>query len=156
MSTFNKQVTVSYTAEQMYALVNDINAYSTFIPLCSSSVVHEADDHRLRATIRIATGKIGFGFTTLNAMEKGRSITMRLEKGPFKSLSGIWRFIPQDENKSIISLQFDFEFANKLMGAALNGLFAQLCDSMVEAFRHEAAFRYEHTVSPAHMEHVYR
>ena len=29
MSSFHKQVTVHYTAEQMYDLVNDIDAYST-------------------------------------------------------------------------------------------------------------------------------
>jgi ribosome-associated toxin RatA of RatAB toxin-antitoxin module len=75
MSSFNKQVTVPYTAEQMYELVNDINAYSKFISLCSSSEVHEEQDHKLRATIKIAKGKIGFGFTTINTMEKGRSIT---------------------------------------------------------------------------------
>ncbi len=92
MSSFHKQVTVHYTAEQMYDLVNDINAYSTFIPLCVSSEVHEELDHKLRATIKIAKGKIGFGFTTVNTMEKGRSITMNLENGPFKSLTGVWRF----------------------------------------------------------------
>jgi ribosome-associated toxin RatA of RatAB toxin-antitoxin module len=50
------------------------NAYSTFIPLCVSSEVHEEQDHKLRATIKIAKGKIGFGFSTVNTMEKGRSI----------------------------------------------------------------------------------
>ncbi|MGZ8163749.1 MAG: SRPBCC family protein, partial [Methylobacter sp.] len=62
-----------YTAEQMYDLVNDINAYSTFIPLCISSEVHEEQDHKLKATIKIAKGKIGFEFTTVNTMENGRS-----------------------------------------------------------------------------------
>ena len=70
MSNFHKQVTVHHTAEQMYNLINDINAYSTFIPLCSSSEVHEEQDHKLRATIKIAKGKIGFEFTTVNTMEK--------------------------------------------------------------------------------------
>jgi len=142
MSSFNKQVTVPYTAEQMYDLVNDINAYPKFIPLCISSEVHEEQDHKLRATIKIAKGKIGFGFTTLNTMEKGRSISMNLENGPFKSLKGVWRFTPQGTHECIISLHFDFEFSNKLLGVALGGLFKQLCDSMVEAFRKQAAVRY--------------
>ena len=142
MSSFNKQVTVPYTAEQMYDLVNDINAYSTFIPLCISSEVHEEQDHKLRATIKIAKGKIGFGFTTVNTMEKGRSISMNLENGPFKSLKGVWRFTPSGTHECIISLHFDFEFSNKLLGVALGGLFKQLCDSMVESFRKQAAVRY--------------
>jgi ribosome-associated toxin RatA of RatAB toxin-antitoxin module len=142
MSSFNKQVTVPYTAEQMYELVNDINAYSKFISLCSSSEVHEEQDHKLRATIKIAKGKIGFGFTTINTMEKGRSITMNLENGPFKALKGVWCFTPSGTHECIISLHFDFEFSNKLLGVALDGLFKQLCDSMVESFRKQAAVRY--------------
>ncbi len=142
MSSFHKQVTVPYTAEQMYDLVNDINAYSTFIPLCISSEVHEEQDHKLRATIKIAKGKIGFGFTTVNSMEKGRSIAMNLEKGPFKALKGVWRFTPSGTHECIISLHFDFEFSNQLLGVALGGLFKQLCDSMVESFRKQAVVRY--------------
>ena len=86
MPSFHKQVTVHYTAEQMYDLINDINAYSTFIPLCVSSEVHEEQDQQLRATIKIDKGKIGFQFTTVNTMEKGRSIVMNLEHGPFNRL----------------------------------------------------------------------
>jgi ribosome-associated toxin RatA of RatAB toxin-antitoxin module len=142
MSSFHKKVTVPYTAEQMYDLVNDINAYSTFIPLCISSEVHEEQDHNLTATIKIAKGKIGFGFTTVNSMEKGRSIAMNLQKGPFKALKGVWRFAPSGTHECIISLHFDFEFSNQLLGIALGGLFKQLCDSMVESFRKQAVVRY--------------
>ncbi|MDD1643485.1 MAG: type II toxin-antitoxin system RatA family toxin [Methylococcaceae bacterium] len=142
MSGFSKQVTVPYAPDQMYDLVNDINAYSKFIPLCVSSEVHEGQDHKLRATIKIAKGKIGFGFTTVNIMEKGHSISMNLENGPFKSLTGVWLFTPPGNHQCIISLHFDFEFSNKLLGAALGGLLKQLCDSMVESSRKQAAVRY--------------
>lgn len=142
MPSFSKQVTVQYTADQMYNLVNDIDAYSTFIPLCISSEVHEEQDHKLRATIKIAKGKIGFEFTTVNTMEKGRSISMNMENGPFKSLKGVWRFTPLGTHECIISLHFEYEFPNKLLGVALGGLFKQLCDSMVESFYKQAAVRY--------------
>ena len=143
MSNFHKQVTVHYTAEQMYNLINDINAYSTFIPLCSSSEVHEEQDHKLRATIKIAKGKIGFEFTTINTMEKDRSIEMNLENGPFKTLKGVWQFTPTGIDECVISLHFDFDFSNKLLGIALGGLFKQLCDTMIESFRKQAAIRYD-------------
>jgi len=142
MSNFHKQVTVHYTAEQMYNLINDINAYSTFIPLCSSSEVHEEQDHKLRATIKIAKGKIGFDFTTVNTMEKDRFIKMNLENGPFKTLKGVWQFTPTETDECIISLHFDFDFSNKLLGIALGGLFKQLCDTMIESFRKQAAVLY--------------
>ena len=142
MSSFNKQLTVPYTAEQIYDLVNDINAYPKFIPLCISSEVHEEQDHKLRVTIKIVKDKLGFGFSTINTMEKGRSISINLENGPFKALKGVWRFTPLGTHECIISLHFDFEFSNKLLDVALGGLFKQLCDSMVESFRKQAAIRY--------------
>ena len=142
MSNFHKQVTVHYTVEQMYNLINDINAYSTFIPLCSSSEVHEEQDHKLRATIKIAKGKIGFEFTTINTMEKDRFIKMNLVNGPFKTLKGVWQFTPTGTDECVISLHFDFDFSNKLLGIALGGLFKQLCDTMIESFRKQAAVLY--------------
>lgn len=126
----------------MYDLVNDINSYSNFIPLCRSSEVHEQQDHQLRATLKIALGKAGFEFTTVNTMEKARSISMKLVDGPFKSLKGIWRFTPLESQGCFISLHFDFEFSNKILTVALNPLFKQLCDSMIESFSKQAAIRY--------------
>ena len=142
MSSISKQITVQYTADQMYDLVYDINSYSKFIPLCISSEVHDEQDNRSRATMTIAKGKIGFEFTTVNIMEKGRSISINLEKGPFKSLKGVWHFTPLRTDECIISLHFEFEFSNKLLDVALGGLFKQFCDSMVELFRKQAAVRY--------------
>ena len=142
MSSISKQVTSPYTADQMYDLVYDINSYSKFIPLCISSEVHEEQDNRSRATMTIAKGKIGFEFTTVNIMEKGRSISINLEKGPFKSLKGVWHFTPLGTDECIISLHFEFEFSNKLLDVALGGLFKQFCDSMVELFRKQAVVRY--------------
>src|SRR5450759_613315 len=142
MSSISKQITVQYTADQMYDLVYDINSYSKFIPLCSSSEVHEEHDHKSRATMKIAKGEIGFKFTTVNTMEKGRSISINLENGPFKLLKGVWRFTPLETYECIISLHFEFEFSNKLLDIALGGLFKQLCASMIESFRKQAAVRY--------------
>lgn len=150
MSSIRKQVTVPYSAEQMYDLVYDINSYSKFIPLCSAAEIHEEQGHKSRAVMKIAKGKIGFEFTTVNTMEKGRFISINLENGPFKSLKGVWRFIPSgnhESNESIISLHFEYEFSNKLLDLALGGLFKQLCDSMVESFRRQAAVRYRKVMS---------
>ena len=83
MSSITKQITVPYTADQMYDLVYDINSYSKFIPLCSSSEVHEEQNQQSRATMKIAKGKLALEFTTANTMEKGRSISINLENGPF-------------------------------------------------------------------------
>jgi len=143
MSSISKQVKVPYTADQMYDLVYDINSYPKFIPLCVSSKVYEEQDHKSRATMKIAKGNIGFEFTTVNMIEKGRSISINLENGPFKSLKGVWYFTPSGIHDCIISLHFEFEFSNKLLDVTLGGLFKQFCDSMVGLFRKQAGVRYD-------------
>lgn len=142
MPIIHKQVTVPYTADQMYDLVYDIDSYPKFIPLCVSAEVHEEQENKSRAAMRIAKGKLGFEFTTVNTIEKGRSISINLENGPFKSLTGVWRFTPLETQACIISLHFEFEFSNQLLDMALGGLFRQLCDSMIDSFRKQAAIRY--------------
>ncbi len=142
MEKINKHVTVDYTPGQMYALVNDVEAYPTFIPLCATSEVHEQQDGRMRATIGIARGRVGFSFTTVNTLEKNRSITMQLEDGPFKMLKGVWRFTPHGDHGCRVELELEFEFANKLLGVVFGGVFKQLCQSMIDAFCKQAVLRY--------------
>ncbi len=142
MSCIRKQLIVSYSAEQMYDLVYDVNSYSSFIPLCVESEVYEEQGNSSKAMMRIAKGGIGFQITTINTLEKGRSIAINLEKGPFRSLQGIWQFVPQNQQRCMISLHFEFEFTNYLLELALGSVFKQVCESMVDCFHKQAAIRY--------------
>lgn len=143
MSIFSKQVIVEYTAEQMYDLVSDIDSYPKFIPLCASCKILATQGNRLHVAFKIAKGPLSFEFTTINTIEKNNFITMDLETGPFKSLKGVWRFTPLEMNRSLISLQLEFEFSSKLFCLILDGLFNQLCDSMIQSFRDRAAMLYQ-------------
>jgi ribosome-associated toxin RatA of RatAB toxin-antitoxin module len=147
MSIFSKQVVVEYSADQMYDLVSDVNSYSSFIPLCTASKIDIAQGDQLFAAFTIAKGPLSFSFTTLNTVEKGKSISMGLESGPFKSFKGTWQFSPLESNKSLISLYMEFEFSNKLLCCILDGLFNQLCELMIQSFRNQAAIIY-HGESP--------
>ncbi len=148
MSSINKQVRVRYSAEQMYDLVYDINSYSQFIPLCTYSEVYDEVDNTSKAAMKMAKGALGFKFSTLNTIEKGRSIAINLEQGPFKALKGIWRFTPVNAHESIISLHFEFQFSNLLLDVTLGGLFRQVCDSMIDCFHKQAVVRYQETRQP--------
>ncbi len=145
MSSINKQVRVPYSAEQMFDLVYDINSYSQFIPLCTFAEVYDQVENKSKATMKMAKGDLGFKFSTLNTIEEGRSIAINLEHGPFKSLKGVWQFIPVSVHESIISLQFEFQFSNLLLDVALGGLFRQVCDSMIDCFHKQAMVRYRAT-----------
>ena len=61
-------------------------------------------------------------------------IEMRLIEGPFRHLDGFWRFEPVGETACKVSLDLDFEFANKLIGMAMGPLFNQIANTLVDSF----------------------
>ncbi len=135
MTLISRNALVPYTVEEMYALVDDIESYSEFLPWCRSTDVLERTPDEVKASIEIAKGALNKSFTTLNRMQKNKVIEMRLVKGPFKHLEGFWRFDALKGNTaSKISLDLDFEFESKLVALAAGSVFNQIANTMVDAF----------------------
>jgi ribosome-associated toxin RatA of RatAB toxin-antitoxin module len=126
----------------MYDLVNDVQSYPAYLPLCSSVKLHSKTLTDLRATLTLAKGRIKFSFTTDNAMEDGKQIIMKLVDGPFKHLRGQWRFEPLPSGGCEATFRLDFEFANALLGMAFGGFFKEVTESLIESFCQQAANRY--------------
>ena len=142
MPNVSTSVCVNYTPEEMYALVNDVQSYPAYIPMCSQVRLLSSTPEKLKATITMAKGKIKLSFTTENTMEAGRFIRMRLVEGPFKRLNGLWRFEPSGSQGCEATFRLDFEFANALLSMAFGGFFKEVTESMVEAFCRQAVRRY--------------
>ena len=140
MTLISRNALVPYSVEEMYALVDNIETYATFLPWCRSTEVISRDEQHVQASIEIAKGALNKSFTTLNRLQKNKMIEMRLVKGPFKHLQGYWRFDPlKDNSASKISLDLDFEFESKLVALAVGPVFNQIANSMVDAFCKRAA-----------------
>lgn len=125
----------------MFRLVADVDAYPSFLPWCMGASQVPAGENRVRATLKVAKGKIGYTFTTDNILKPDSSIEMRLVHGPFKRLHGTWRFdaVPTGCR---VSLYMDFEFSNRLVAAALSPLFKAMTSQLVASFRHRAQALY--------------
>ena len=134
MATVKKSALVLYSAAEMYALVGDIEAYPRFLPWCRSSRVLSSNDDEVRATIEMVKGGIHKSFTTCNRMQRHKMIDIRLLEGPFKRLEGYWRFEPLRADASKVSLDMEFEFANHLLRMAVEPVFTQIANSLVDAF----------------------
>ena len=138
MTEIHKKTVVPYTAEQMYALVNNIEAYPEFLPWCTNAEILKPGEFKLTARVALETGKIKQSFITENTMQPGRSIEMNLIKGPFKYLRGHWQFNPDNNDQSTVSLFMKFEFKNKLLKLALNNAFNKIMGSLVSSFINRA------------------
>lgn len=135
MTQISRNALVPYSVEEMYQLVDNIEAYAEFLPWCRSTEVMSRDQNEVKASIEIAHGILQKSFTTLNRLQKNKMVEMRLVKGPFKHLEGYWRFDAlKDDAASKISLDLEFEFESKLVALAVGPVFNQIANSMVDAF----------------------
>jgi len=142
VTTIRKSALVPYSADEMYALVADIESYGQFLPWCGGARVLERGPDSVTASIRIAYRGVNNAFTTRNVLTPGRGMELRLVDGPFRRLTGHWRFEPLEERACKVSLDLDFEFSNRLIAFAVGPVFESIAGSLVDSFRTRAESLY--------------
>jgi ribosome-associated toxin RatA of RatAB toxin-antitoxin module len=133
MTIVKRSRTVTYSCEQMYGLVNEVEHYAEFLPYCSESKVHHRNEDEVQATLVIGAAGMCKSFTTRNLLQANKMIEIRLVDGPFSHLEGFWRF-DEVEGGCKISFDIEFEFAGKILSMLLGPIFDQVTDKMVDAF----------------------
>lgn len=135
MTTITRSSLVLYTPDQMFDLVNDVEAYPSFLPWCRDSNIISKTDDEISASLDLAKGGIHHVFSTRNELVPGKSIDIKLIDGPFQHLEGHWQFGMIGDNQGCrIQLDMDFEFSNRLISMALGPIFTQISGSLVDAF----------------------
>jgi ribosome-associated toxin RatA of RatAB toxin-antitoxin module len=139
----SRSALVPYSAAEMFALVDDIEAYPSFLPWCGSAVVHKRDGNIVEATLDLQRGGISKSFTTRNTLQQDESIALALIGGPFKQLSGGWSFQQLGDSGSKVSLELEFEFENPVTDVLLGSFFEDTCNSLVDSFTRRATDVYK-------------
>jgi ribosome-associated toxin RatA of RatAB toxin-antitoxin module len=137
MKEIARSAIVEHSAAEMYALVDDIEAYPRFLPWCLEARVAAVGDNK-RATLTVGLRGIRQSFTTLNHNRLSGTIDMRLVEGPFKHFSAAWRFTPLSEQACEIAFSVRYEFASRALGKLLEPLFDEIADTTVDAFKRRA------------------
>ena len=133
---------VAQPPSRIYQIINDVDAYPRFLPWCNSARIESASEREVVATIGIKRGLLKIEFTTCNLLDPDRSVHMRLAKGPFKELDGLWTLTPIGDQGCRVQLELRFEFAVAGVGSVLEPLFEQAAASMVDAFVARAKMLY--------------
>jgi len=143
MKRIARSAIVEHSAAEMYALVEDIEAYPGFLPWCLAAVVHERRAGTTRATLTAGLAGLQQSFTTLNENRPDEAIDMQLVEGPFRRFGAQWRFVPLSPQACRIEFSLQYEFSSRALGRLLAPLFDGIADSMVDAFVRRAAQVYE-------------
>lgn len=141
MKRIVRSAIVECGADAFYALVEDIEAYPSFLPWCAAARVRERSPGRTVATLTLAAKGLRHSFTTENANRPGISIDMRLLEGPFKRFGAHWRFTPLSADAARAEFTLEYEFSSRVVAALLNPVFSRLADDTVTAFARRAASR---------------
>lgn len=134
MTVVKRMRTVTFSCEQMYRLVNEVELYAEFLPYCTQSIVNYRDVDEVQATLVISAAGMSKSFTTRNHLQANKMIEIRLVDGPFKHLQGFWRFDETATGGCHISFDLEFEFAGYVFSMLLGPIFDQVTDKMVDAF----------------------
>jgi ribosome-associated toxin RatA of RatAB toxin-antitoxin module len=134
MQVVERSALVTYTAAQMFALVNDVARYPEFLPWCVAARVEDVSGTERIATLKVARGVLQTEFTTRNTLQENAQIHLQLMHGPFRDLTGEWRFEPIGARGSRVQFRVEFEFKNRLTATAFNSVFEAMCGTIIDAF----------------------
>lgn len=134
MTTITRSALVMHSAEQMFDLVNDVRRYPEFLDGCKKTEVIDEGDDFIKATLTISKAGINQSFSTHNRLMHPEKMEMELLDGPFTRFHGVWHFQKLSDDACKVSLDMEFEVANKITGMALSAVFKQVANMMVDSF----------------------
>lgn len=138
MTVINRSALLPYNAEQIFALVNDIEAYPHFMDGCVGATILRHDDSVMEARLDLARGGIQQSFSTRNLLAPPREITLELVDGPFEYFSGRWDFRALGDAACKLSLDLEFRINSAVLGVAAAKLFDRVTVDLVDAVSRRA------------------
>ena len=144
---FSRVHPVSYSAEQMFDLVADVEQYPQFLPLCEALSVRErrqkGEVELLVASMTIGYKAIRETFTTRVLLNRSaRAIDVSYVDGPFKRLDNRWNFETTGPASCTAHFNIDYEFSSRMLGMVMGAMFDAAFKRFTTAFETRAGVVY--------------
>lgn len=133
MVLIERSALLMQSAEHMFDLINDVEAYPEFMRGCEKAIIIERSETIMVAQLSVRKAGLRQSFTTRNELSRPESISMTLVEGPFSRFAGQWQITPLSEQASKVALQLDFDISSGLASKALEQLFKSVADDLVGA-----------------------
>jgi coenzyme Q-binding protein COQ10 len=114
MKSFQNKRSVNFSADSMYALVKDLEAYPTFVPLCEGVKIIAHNHLAKGVEVIIAEMEVGFKaicerFTSRVTCNSEKKVSIEYIDGPFKKMESRWLFYddgPDDQGRPRSVVEF--------------------------------------------------
>jgi len=137
MPTHAEERVLSYTPEQLFTLVADVERYPEFLPWCVGARIKERHSDLIVADLIIGFRMFRERFTSRVALDPPKRIDVAYTEGPFRYLTNHWTFTP-DPGGCRVDFFVDFEFKSRLLQRLIEMLFSEAVRRMVGAFEKRA------------------
>ncbi len=131
-SKVERSALVNYSAQQMFDLINDIEAYPQYMEGCIGARVLARGEDWVEARLELSKAGVTQSFVTRNQLQPPLKMTMNLVDGPFNYLRGIWQFTPLGESACKVGFLLEFEMKNRLLGMAAGKLLESVGGKQVD------------------------
>lgn len=147
MPRFSKDHRVAFSAEQMFALVADIESYPLFLPLCESLSIRSRREKEGR---QMLVAEMGVGYKAIRQRfisqvllnPAALQIDAKYLEGPFRRLDNRWRFEAISPNQCFVRFDIDYEFASPMLGLLMGSMFDIAFRRFTAAFEERARVVY--------------
>lgn len=144
MPQFSSVKRVHHRAEQMFALVADVEAYPQFLPMCEALTIRSRKE-RDGKTLLIADMTVGYKliretFTSQVLLKPDENvIDVKYVDGPFRYLDNRWTFKPVgDGSECDVEFFIDYEFKSRTLGLLMGTMFDLAFKKFSDAFEKRA------------------
>jgi len=144
MKTFTTRHLVRHSADNMFALVADVESYPDFVPLCEDLRIRGRQDLDGDRQILIADMTVGYKvfretFTSKVTVDRPNLlITVAYLDGPFRKLENRWRFTPKGEGACDVEFYISYEFKSRTLGLVAGAAFDRAFRQFSTAFEERA------------------
>mgnify|MGYP001818593172 FL=1 len=143
MQTYETRHRVAHGADEMYALVANVEDYPKFLPLCEALNVvrRETVDGKEVLTTKMEVGYklIRERFTSRVTLDPAaRAILVEYVDGPFEHLENRWVFEPLVSGASEIDFYIAYRFRSRMFERLVGSLFDKAVRKYTDAFESRA------------------
>ena len=148
MPSFRVTRRVAHSADEMFALVADVESYPQFLPLCQGLRARRRSTLPDGREVVVADMDVGYKniretFTSRVTLDRpARKILVEYVDGPFRHLENTWSF--RDEARAdkasgcVVEFFIDYEFRSRMLGLLMGAMFDSAFRKFAEAFERRA------------------
>jgi len=139
--SFEEAREIAVSAEMMFDVVMDIDAYPQFLPWVSDACILSRRDGELEAELTANLAGLHHSFSTIDRFIRPKLVEISLREGPFRILESLWTFEECGENRCKVHFSIEFDFKSRLLSMVATPVFSAACRQMVRAFEQQALIR---------------